>query len=258
MKIVLVGYGNVATILGERMKSAGHEIIQVIGRDEARARQLAQQLGAEGSANWKELKGKMDLYLVAIADRALPDLAGLMQLQDELVVHTAGAVEGNVLAPISSSYGVFYPLQSLRDHQPKTRSIPVLLEANTGEGLALLQQLARSMDSPYQMADGEQRLRMHLSAVWVNNFSNYLFSVAYQLCRENYLEFSLLQPLIQETIARIDSGDPFRFQTGPAMRGDAPTMEKHLALMEGHPQWQELYRQLSGLIREAVDTSKPV
>ncbi len=33
MKVVIIGAGNVATVLGKKILEAGHEILQVVGRN---------------------------------------------------------------------------------------------------------------------------------------------------------------------------------------------------------------------------------
>ncbi len=41
MDIVIIGSGNVATVLGRKFKAAGHNIVQVFSRNAAAATQLA-------------------------------------------------------------------------------------------------------------------------------------------------------------------------------------------------------------------------
>jgi succinylglutamate desuccinylase len=54
--------------------------------------------------------------------------------------------------------------------------------------------------------------------------------------------------MMEQTVNRIHVGKPADFQTGPAIRGDEQTMQKHLALLEGMPGAQDLYSQLSSAI----------
>ena len=44
MKVVLVGSGNVATVLGKVIHNAGHEIVQVLSRNENHAKELAKEM----------------------------------------------------------------------------------------------------------------------------------------------------------------------------------------------------------------------
>ncbi|MFL5774360.1 MAG: NAD(P)-binding domain-containing protein, partial [Flavisolibacter sp.] len=47
MDIVIIGTGNTASILGRKLKAAGHRILQVFGRDSMAASKLAYELGTE-------------------------------------------------------------------------------------------------------------------------------------------------------------------------------------------------------------------
>jgi hypothetical protein len=69
---------------------------------------------------------------------------------------------------------------------------------------------------------------LHVSAVFACNFTNYLFSIAYDICTENKIPFEILFPLIRETIEKIEKNNPSKIQTGPGIRKDLKTIKKHL------------------------------
>lgn len=73
-------------------------------------------------------------------------------------------------------------------------SVPFLIQAAHPDDLAQLMELVHSVGSSCQVVTDQQRLRMHVSAVWVNNFPNLMFSIAYRLCQEHQLSFELLYP----------------------------------------------------------------
>ena len=114
MRIVIIGSGNVATVLGRLCKNNGHEVIQVMSRHHDHAKKLAEELGCN-YANYDGVTDmSADLYLVAITDGVLFDLNKSFRLGNKLIVHTAGSVSKEVLKDISHNYGVLYPFQSLR------------------------------------------------------------------------------------------------------------------------------------------------
>lgn len=243
----MIGTGNVAVVLSGLFHQNGHEIVQVYGRDLAKAQALAAPFNCSYTNDPGDLVKTADLYLLAVSDDAINIIAQQLSLNDQLVVHSAGSVPANVLAKASAEYGVFYPLQSLR---PGTNAqVPILIEASSETSQGKLETLARSIGSTYQVCSGSQRRQMHLAAVWVNNFPNLLYSIAYKICKENQVDFALLQPLLQETAERQNGTDPSKWQTGPAMRNDKNTLDVHLQLLEAHPEWQAVYRILSEEIR---------
>ena len=90
-------------------------------------------------------------------------------------------------------------------------------------------------------ADDQKRLRIHLAAVIVNNFTNHLYALAEQFCLKEEIAFDLLRPLIEETAFGISRMAPNEAQTGPAIRHDNTTIEQHLKLLESHPGLRNFY-----------------
>src|SRR5436190_24281598 len=114
MNVVIIGTGNVATVLGKLFKKAGFNIKQVFGRSIPATESLAGDLESVPCTDWNNIDREADIYLAAIADTALYDLDQHLVLLNQLVLHTAGSVSKHVLQNISSNYGVLYPLQSMR------------------------------------------------------------------------------------------------------------------------------------------------
>jgi len=245
MKIVLIGTGNTATVLGRKLKAAGHTIVQVFGRDSMAASQLAYDLSTESTNYWNVVNREADIYILAVSDIAIEEVMKELRLHEKTVVHTAASVSKNVLKNAASHFGVFYPLQSLKkeiDHLPE---IPIVIDASDDATLAELDVLAHSISSHVVEANDEQRLKMHLAAVFCNNFVNHLYALAEAYCKKEGIDFYLLLPLIKETAERLDEIPPSQSQTGPAVRNDRATIEKHLALLEHYPQLQKVYTVLT-------------
>ncbi|MEJ0101166.1 MAG: DUF2520 domain-containing protein [Bacteroidota bacterium] len=45
----------------------------------------------------------------------------------------------------------------------------------------------------------DERVKLHVAAIFVSNFTNYLYILAEEYCRREGIDFKLLQPLIEET-----------------------------------------------------------
>ncbi len=241
MRVVLIGTGNVATVLGRKIREAGHEVAQVYGRQGAHARALAEQLQAAWTTNMEQLDTHADFYIIAVADTAIPAVAAALPVKDKLVVHTAGSVSKEELKGGSTRYGILYPLQSLRKEMQHLPAIPLLVDANNTDDLSLLQHFAGSMSAQVQIAGDEQRLKLHVAAVIVSNFTNHLYALAEQYCKKEQADFHLLHPLIREVADRLQYISPQEAQTGPAIRNDTTTIQKHLNLLEGHGNIKDLY-----------------
>jgi predicted short-subunit dehydrogenase-like oxidoreductase (DUF2520 family) len=182
---------------------------------------------------------------VAISYSALSAFAERVRLPGRLVLHTAGAVSGKVLLPVSNRCGVLYPLQSLRREIRPFPEFPLLIDAEDPAELPGIKIFARTLAKQVQRADDGERLRLHVAAVVINNFSNYLYTLSADFCQQEGVNFGLLLPLIRETAGRLEGHAPRDVQTGPAVRGDAGTIEKHLELLSKYQELSELYRLFS-------------
>jgi predicted short-subunit dehydrogenase-like oxidoreductase (DUF2520 family) len=245
MKIVIVGTGNVATVLGRKFKKAGHTIAQVCGRNKEAAIGLSKELGAAAIIDRAAITRDAELYLIALSDTALIEIDKNLQLTDQLVVHTAGSVSMGVLKNVSSYYGVFYPFQTIRKEVEPVPEIPFFIDANTDESKQKLIKLGRTISDKVNEANDEQRLQYHLCAIIVNNFSNYFYAVAEKYCNSHQLDFKNLLPLIQETANRLQQFSPRQVQTGPAIRNDLMTIEKHRQLLNDDASLKTLYTLLT-------------
>lgn len=245
MRLVIIGSGNVATVLGRKLVEAGHEILQVFGRDADNATSLADRLGTSPCLAWQDIRRDADAYLAAVSDSSLPGLSIHLRLGNRLIMHTAGSVNAGVLQEISSSFGVLYPLQTLKKDRETQEEIPFLIDGNSEQTREVIRKLALSVSSNVSMAGDEERKKIHLAATIVNNFSNHLFASAYSFCQCEGLDFSVLLPLIRQTAIRAGDGDPAKMQTGPAIRGDFATVSKHEEMLDNYPGLKKLYQMFS-------------
>lgn len=242
MDIVIIGSGNVATVLGRKFKAAGHNIKQVFSRNASAASELAYELDTE-STNYKSLVNKnADVYIVAVSDNAIQQATDDLKLQGKVVAHTAASVPKEILKDVTSHYGVFYPLQSFRKEMKQLPDFPVFFDGSDDVSKKVLEKLAHSIaEENVVQAGNDERLKLHVAAVFVSNFVNHMYALAHEYCRKEGLDFKQLWPLIEETASRIKDMAPANAQTGPALRHDSDTIHKHLELLKDHPQLKNIY-----------------
>jgi predicted short-subunit dehydrogenase-like oxidoreductase (DUF2520 family) len=242
MEIVIIGTGNTASVLGRKLKAAGHNIVQVFGRNAHAASVLAYELNTESTSYWSVVNRNAAIYLLAVSDIAVEEIVEQLQLPGKTIVHTAASVSKEVLMNHARHYGVFYPLQSLKKETPYLPDIPIIIDASDEQTLHQLEELAGSISDKVMEAGDEKRLKIHLAAVFCNNFVNHLYTLTEDYCRKEGIDFQLLVPLIKETALRLESMSPSNAQTGPAIRKDENTINKHLLLLEKHPELKDLYQ----------------
>lgn len=241
MKVILIGTGNVSTVLGRMMKSAGHDILQVIGRNMADVSKLASELDAEASADFKRPNRSAEICVVAVSDDALYSIGQWLNMGNIPLVHTAGSVSKEVLQKSSTKYGVLYPLQSLQKDNNLIPAVPFLIDGNTIEMISIIRNLAMSLSETVSVATDYDRQRLHLAAVTTNNFMNHLFTLTASFCRKEGVDFKLLIPLLTETVNRLQLQSPGQMQTGPAVRNDKETIDKHKQMLSDYPELMHIY-----------------
>jgi predicted short-subunit dehydrogenase-like oxidoreductase (DUF2520 family) len=200
----------------------------------------------------------LDCLILAVPDDHIAKLAEqlyeLLERRQLPVAHTAGAVELQVLLDAGfTNVGVFYPLQSFsKGRSVHWEQIPFLIEASTPSLSQDLITLASSLSKQVYKASTVERQRIHLGAVFVNNFTNALLGMAQEIADElNPHGHRLYLPLLHETVAKLETLSPEEAQTGPARRADHETIARHLDyLSEHHPQLKKTYIALTEYIQE--------
>ena len=245
MKVVILGSGNVGTVLCELVTRSGNQLVQVISRTPEHARELAGKYNVSSGALTEPQFENADVYIIALADAALDTIEKITALKNKFVAHTAGAVSINVLKNISSSYGVLYPLQSLSKSVRQIPEIPFLVEGNNKESQHLIVELARSFSNKVINVTEHERMYYHIAAVFASNFTNHMYALAEEICKKEKIDFKILLPVINEVTSRVNDSSPYDVQTGPAIRDDIVTLNQHIQSLSAFPDIKYLYLKLS-------------
>ncbi|RSK40054.1 DUF2520 domain-containing protein [Hymenobacter perfusus] len=250
--IVLLGAGRVAQHLAPALAAAGHSIVGVWSRTPESAAAVAATVPGAAVLDSLQHLPAAAVYLLALPDAVVPEVLAAAQFPARaLVAHTAGALPLSVFAGYSHIRGgVFYPLQTFSPgRQIQWPAVPLCLEAADAAGLATLRALAASLSQEVRELSSEQRLQLHMAAVWACNFPNHLLGISHALLAQAGQSWELLHPLIRETVDKALALPPFTVQTGPAVRYDAATLARHEAALATHPDWQTLYKELTASIQ---------
>jgi predicted short-subunit dehydrogenase-like oxidoreductase (DUF2520 family) len=240
--IVLLGFGNVSFHLINALNEVHkNTVIQIYNRHNISLNSELNHIPF--TTDVSKIKDA-DLYIIAIPDDSITAFSEILPLKNKLVVHTSGSVSMDALSE-KNRKGVFYPLQTFsKNRAVNFKNIPICIEATEATDLNLLINLGKTLSEKVVEINSEERSKLHLAAVFVNNFVNHLYAIGDDILSKNKLSFDLLQPLIEETASKIITLSPSKVQTGPASRGDQKTIEKHLHLLKEGPNWV-LYEQLT-------------
>ena len=249
--ISFAGAGRVAESLCKELFHAGYEIDIVVSENEITGRPLAESCKALWS-NDLSFPNSTKVIIVAVPDHRLKNVLESVNCnQKTLVTHTAGSFGLDVFPEKIKRRGIFYPLQTFsKGRKVSFFDLPFLLESSDDESAVILKTLAESVGSKAYFVDAEQRRMLHLAAVFVSNFTNHILSLGREVAQKADFPFEILTPLIKETISKaLDSG-PENSQTGPAIRNDLNTIEKHMELLSFSSELQKVYEVITGSIIE--------
>lgn len=243
---VMVGSGNMAFSLGKALVDKGHVALGVVSRNPNTGKELASILHSDFMAEFPN-NVNPDYVFLCVADSQIGEATAMFTpLLDAVVCHCSGSTGLNIIAHKVKKAGVLYPLQSFsKSVSVDWSKVPVLVEGTSPEIADKIMLLAGSLSSNIALCDSDKRLHYHLAAVIVNNFTNHLMALSQRYCTQNQLDFSKLQPLLIETLRRVQTANAHDLQTGPAVRNDSITIKKHLELLADNPQLKEVYEILT-------------
>lgn len=260
--------------VGRLLSKTGYKIAAVAAKSAASAAKAAAFIGSgRPETDVSKAAGGADIIFITTPDSAIaPTCRKLAESgaigRGALVVHMSGA---HSLEPLDSARSagayraVIHPLQSVPSMELGVENIPgsyFRLESDEG-GIESARQIVEAL--------GGKELRMqgwtsdeysaalyHAGAVAVSNFFvalvHYGLGFYESLGAERAEALKAVLPLIKGTLKNIETAGIPDALTGPIVRGDVETVERHIeAMKERAPQLIPLYRELA---RQTVLTAR--
>ncbi len=253
-KISFIGAGRVAHSLCNELYKNNYQIQKIISRDENKCRQLVSQTNAYWSSDFS-FDENTDLILIAVPDNQIRNVALKIKCPSNTVVaHTAGSVGLDVFPGSLFHTGILYPLQTFsQGREINFNGLPFFIEGNDRTSMSMLSEIAGSLGGSIHFTDSEKRRLIHLSAVFVNNFANYMLTSGKRIADKAGLGFEVLVPLIIETLLKAVENGPEKSQTGPAVRSDTETIKSHIKLLSFSTDLQNIYRVITESIMRSYN-----
>lgn len=212
------------------------------------------------------------LVLIATPDDAIGGVAAELARDDavtdrQVVLHLSGLLDRlalHALAVTGAGLGSFHPMQSVADPATARQRLAGAYAGLEGDERAVAagEALAAALGMhPVHLSPGA-KAAYHAGAVFASNYLVVLAEVAARLARETGVDAAtaaaLYLPLMRGTLDNLALGAANAL-TGPVRRGDAATVQRHLAALS--PEDRTLYRTLGlaalRLAREAGLASGP-
>jgi predicted short-subunit dehydrogenase-like oxidoreductase (DUF2520 family) len=251
ISIVILGSGNVAQHLiktfGKLSKQSNQIVVkQVYTRNPEALRGI---LNRDKITNHTGNIPEADVYLIAVSDNAIKEVSSSIPFSNKLVIHTSGSM-GLEEIDTKNRSGVLYPLQTFSKSKAIDFStIPIGIEATNEKDILTVKQIANVLSKKVFVIDSAQRKALHVAAVFVCNFVNHMYHIGQNICEEHQIPFEIMQPLIEETADKIKILNPKEAQTGPAIRNDQKTIDKHLGFLSN-----DIEKNIYNLITQSIQS----
>jgi predicted short-subunit dehydrogenase-like oxidoreductase (DUF2520 family) len=236
--LALVGPGRAGLSVALALAARGVKVAAVAGRapDAPTTAVAAARLRAPAVA--VDVAGKgAELVVIATPDGAIEAMAAAVAASLEpgaLVVHLAGSRGLEALAPISSArndvqVGALHPLQTLPTADAGAARLAGSWAAVAGPGS--VDALARFLGlHPFRVADAD-RATYHAAACVAANHLVALLAQVERIADDAGVPLAAFEPLVLATVENVLELGPAAALTGPVARGDAATIERHLAAL---------------------------
>lgn len=262
MEFAIIGAGRLGTSLGFALVAKGHTLRALTCRRLASARQSRGIIG-QGAALIDNARAARlaDILFLCLPDEKIPLVAkSLAQTRvawaRKTVFHTSGLLPASVLAPLQkkgAAIASFHPVQSF-----PLKKTPVSRWAGVYVGIEgdrkacrLATTLAHELGARPFFLQAESKPTYHAACSIASGFFIVLLDAALQLLRDAGIQASqsrrLLFPLVEGTLQNVKELDTPSALTGPVVRGDISSIQKHLQALSSRPELTEAYRCLSRL-----------
>lgn len=266
MKVAVVGAGTLGTAIAVLLEGAGHQVVGVSGRDEARGRTRA-HLPRAPFLEPGEAAAVAELVLIGTPDDVIEPMAETLASAAAVgagtwVAHLSGSLGLEVLRPVldvGARVLAIHPLQTFPDVDSALERLPacaIAITANDEEGYVLGERLASDLGGvPFRLAN-ELRPIYHAAAVFASNYLVTASAIAESLFAAAGVPdpARAMAPLQRATLDNIERLGAARALTGPAVRGDAGTIRRNLEALEQHA--PELIASYVAMARATLDLAE--
>jgi predicted short-subunit dehydrogenase-like oxidoreductase (DUF2520 family) len=239
MDIAIVGGGTVGTAVGVAWAGAGHRIVAVAGRQETVSRAKTWLPGVPVLPIAEAVAGA-ELVAIGVPDEVLPAIVSTVASEVTRgvdVLHLSGASGLDVLEPAVEAGArplAVHPLQTFADVAGALETLPgcaVAVTAADDDGFVLGETLGRDLGGrPFRLPDAQRPL-YHAAAVFASNYLVAVSGAADALFSRAGVPEALaaMRPLQEATLTNVHRLGPRAALTGPAVRGDAKTIDRNLS-----------------------------
>ncbi|HTQ63127.1 MAG TPA: DUF2520 domain-containing protein [Candidatus Solibacter sp.] len=247
--LAIIGAGRVGRALGRRLHELGWKVGAVVARSEPSARKAVRFIGA-GHAHAIVTRQVLltQVILIASPDRAVAGIAhelariGAEELSGKVVLHSSGALNSEVLAPVrgcGAAVGSMHPLQSFSGVGVPPLEGRVFAIEGDAAAVRAARQIARALGAIPVRIEGSKKPLYHAAGALAAGNVLALMEAATRLMTAAGMKrresVRALLPLTRQVLENFERLGPRAAWTGPLSRKDYDVVAAHLGAMKDLP-----------------------
>ena len=210
--------------------------------------------------NYNEIPISFDCLFLTVNDSSIKtvvkELNGTkLDFNSKFIIHCSGLLSSSVMSVLKDKGAITiaaHPFQTFFNPSRKNfdRIFWGIESSHNDNVIAPFINLIKSLKSKYfilNFSSKEQKALYHLSAVLSSNFISSVLFNAYEVLKKSGIDnIDILVPIVLTTVNNFFGGKGKEFPiTGPAIRADITTLEKHLQSIKNDNQLTEYYKSVT-------------
>jgi predicted short-subunit dehydrogenase-like oxidoreductase (DUF2520 family) len=269
--VTLVGAGNLAHALAELLPPAGYNIVEIVTRsNSARARALGRKAKPPATtiakAHWSG-----DIVWLAVSDGAIRELASSLapvaNWKGKIVLHSSGALSSRELAPLrraGARVASVHPMMTFVPGRAPDMAGVVWTVEGDPSAVKAARRIVTSLRGHAIAIDRKHKPLYHAFGAFLSPLLIVHLETASRLAQGAGIPRrgmdALMKPIVEQTLANLwvsigQQGGAGKAFSGPLIRGDVGTIQRHLKSLKTFPAACRLYE---ALVSAAVQSQLPV
>ena len=258
-RIALIGAGNLARALATALHEAGFVIERIASRATGASLQRAKRLAVEVNASatllgrdLSKINIDADVVWFCVPDGAIASaaqsLATAIDWTGKVALHSSGALtsdELDVLRRRRAAVASAHPLMTfVRGSKPALAGVPFAIEGDR-KAVQAARAIVKSLGADPYSIRAKDKAAYHAWGTFASPLFTALLATSEQVALCAGVKRSAARrrmlPILKQTLANYEAIGAASAFSGPIVRGDINTVEKHLAVLRDIPVAQQAY-----------------
>ncbi len=269
--IAIIGAGKVGTAFGYALSRKKHRIKTIVCNSLNSATASQQIIGQGEIFDDNSLAAQQGQWVIlSVPDDEIKNVSeelasSEMEWEGRFVFHCSGLLSTDMLKSLEKKGALtasIHPIQSFPQKRPDPGAFKGIYFGLEGKksALDLAKRIVCQLEGLYIILEGKDKPLYHAACSIASNFLITLLDTASSLLEQTGLEkemaSQILFPLVQGTLQNVKEFDMGSALTGPIIRGDEKSIQKHLLALRKLPDQKELYLELASHTLHIVEREK--